>query len=148
MRWRFGRIMGGLFHLGLGLCHRIDVSVCEHTWSKSRTAARKIFFLTPAWGWLVAGVGVGILIFGVAQFVIAHRELFCEYIAIPRKGARTLKSICKFGLMARGFVFMIVGVFFSSRGDQTFVEGSWGPKGAWQSLQAAPYDNTGWPLWP
>lgn len=137
---RFGRFMGALGHVAMGayafgLMFQYKSPAGPHGERKLTHILLKL----PLGGWIVAGVGVGILIFGIAQFVIAYREQFCEYISIPRRGARTLKSICKFGLMARGFVFMIIGSFFLQAALKHRSREAGGLKEAWEALQAQPY---------
>lgn len=137
---RSGQMGGALSHLGLGAYAFGLMFFFKST--KGPRAERQVarfLFKLPLGDWLVGGLGLGILIFGIAQFVIAYREQFCNYIAIPRRGSRTLKSVCKFGLMARGFVFMIVGGFFVRAGLRHSSKEVGGLREAWQSLQAAPY---------
>jgi hypothetical protein len=137
---RFGRMMGAFFHLALGAyAFGLMFFFSPTRGPRAERQLAHFLFKLPLGDWLVGGVGVGILVFGVAQFVIAYREQFCDYIDIPRRGGRTLKSVCKFGLMARGFVFMIIGAFFMRAAVKHSSREVGGLKEAWMSLQAAPY---------
>jgi hypothetical protein len=83
-------------------------------------------------------VAIGILIFGLAQVVIALREYFLDIINIPQNRKKYLMPVCKFGLVARGFVFMIVGVFFLSAAYYHDSHEAGGLKQAWIALAKQP----------
>jgi hypothetical protein len=137
---RTGQAGGALSHLGLGAYAFGLIFFFKSTRGpRAEKQVARFLFKLPLGDWLVGGLGLGILIFGIAQFVIAYREGFCRYIAFPRRGSRTLKSVCKFGLMSRGFVFMIIGGFFIKAGFKHSSNEVGGVREAWQSLQAAPY---------
>lgn len=137
---RFGRMVGALFHIVLG-AYAFGL-MFMYTSTRGPRAERifaRFLLKLPLGDWIVGGVGIGIFIFGIAQFVIAWREQFCDYITIPRRGGSTLKSICKFGLMSRGFVFMIIGGFFVQAALKHSSREAGGLKEAWETLRSAPY---------
>lgn len=137
---RFGRMMGALSHILLGgyAFGLVFLLTSARGPQAERQLARFLLNL-PLGNWILGGVGIGILIFGIAQFVIAWREQFCEYISIPRRGGRTLKWICKFGLMSRGFVFMIIGGFFMQAALKDSSSEAGGLNQAWEALRTQPF---------
>lgn len=137
---RFCQMCGAIFHVVLGAYAFALMFLLTSTRGPraERQLARFVLQL-PFGDWLLGGVGLGIVIFGIVQFVIALREQFCDYISIPRRGGRTLKSICKFGLIARGFVFLIIGGFFIQAAIKHSSREAGGLKEAWETLRAQPY---------
>jgi hypothetical protein len=99
--------------------------------------------LQPFGRWLVALSGVAVIGAGIAHMIKGYRAEFTEYLRMDPATLEKLSPICRFGLIARGIVFLIIGGFlvvaawrFSS-GDVV------GLQGALQTLQQQPY---GWIL--
>lgn len=65
------------------------------------------------WGrWLVAIVGLIIIGVGIAHALKARKEKYKRYLRIDYDVMRWADPVCKFGLYARGVVFVIIGGFF------------------------------------
>jgi hypothetical protein len=99
--------------------------------------------LQPFGRWLVALIGVALIGARIAHMIKGYRAEFTKYLQMEPATLEKLSPICRFGLIARGIVFLIIGGFlvvaawrFSS-GDVV------GLQGALQTLQRQPY---GWIL--
>ena len=97
----------------------------------------------PFGRWLVGLIGVAVIGAGLAHMVKGYRADFARYLEMAPATLRKSAPICRFGLIARGVVFLIIGGFlvvaawrFSS-GDVV------GMQGALETLQRQPY---GWLL--
>lgn len=62
--------------------------------------------------WLVAVVGVALVGAGVAHVVKAMKTQFDRHFNMPTQTQYWAYPICRFGLIVRGLVFAIVGIFF------------------------------------
>ncbi|MFO7594959.1 MAG: DUF1206 domain-containing protein [Desulfocurvibacter africanus] len=71
------------------------------------------WLMRQPWGqWLVALVGLVVIGVGIAQAAKAHKEKYKRYLRIDYDVMRWAEPVCKFGLYARGVVFVIIGGFF------------------------------------
>ncbi|MDQ2695756.1 MAG: DUF1206 domain-containing protein [Pseudomonadota bacterium] len=61
--------------------------------------------------WLVAGVGAVIVLVGIVHMTKGFTSRFKKYVEVDRAG-RWADPVCRFGLVARGVVFAIIGGFF------------------------------------
>lgn len=62
--------------------------------------------------WLVAAVGVAIAAAGVAHEIKAFKTQFDRHFCMPVKIQYWAYPVCRFGLVIRGLVFVMVGAFF------------------------------------
>lgn len=62
--------------------------------------------------WLVAAVGVALVGAGVAHVIKAMKAKFDRHFNMPTQVQHWAYPICRFGLIIRGLVFVIVGGFF------------------------------------
>lgn len=97
----------------------------------------------PFGQWLVGGVGLAIVGAGIAHFVKAWKAKFERRFDMGPDERRVITPISRFGLMARGTVFLIVGGFFLTAAIRQNPEEAKGLSGALETLQAQPY---GWVL--
>ena len=97
----------------------------------------------PFGRWLVALIGVAVIGAGIAHMIKGYRAEFTKYLRMDPATLEKLSPICRFGLIARGVVFLIIGGFLAvaawrfSSGDVV------GMQGALDTLQQQPY---GWIL--
>lgn len=136
---RAGQIIGGLVHLALG-AYALNLMFL-FTRTNNRASEQRLvrwLFGLPFGDWIVGAVGIGIIIFGVAQFVIAWREAFRHYMDIPEAHGRVVIPICKYGLMARGIVFSLIGWFFTRAALMHSPTEAGGFREAWRALRAQP----------
>lgn len=89
--------------------------------------------------WLVGAVGVIIIGIGVAQVVDAWKANFEEFLAWESQTRRWAKPVCQFGLIAWGFIFLIIGGFLVVAATHFRSGEARGLSGALHALQAQPY---------
>jgi hypothetical protein len=65
----------------------------------------------PFGQWLVGLFGVILIGVGFAQFAKGHDETFEKHFTWNQETRRKLAGFCRFGLYARGVIFVIVGTF-------------------------------------
>ncbi len=67
----------------------------------------------PAGKWIAVLVGLCIIGAGVAQLVKGYKTKFKEHFVIEPDKMDKISPICRFGLIARGVVFIVVGIMFA-----------------------------------
>ena len=97
----------------------------------------------PYGRWLVGLVGLAVLGAGIAHIVKGWKAEFEKYLRMDRQKLDTARPICRFGLIARGIVFLIIGGFFLVAAWQVDPSEARGLAGALQTLQQQSY---GWLL--
>ncbi len=100
--------------------------------------ARELLVLP--FGEVITGI-VALIIagFGVYQIVIAVKEKFCKDMEIPADHKKAIVLISKFGLIARGIVFMMIGFFFMRASFYHDSSEAGGVAKAWVVLKELPY---------
>lgn len=66
----------------------------------------------PFGRWLVGAVGLVMIGVGIAHGIKGARAQFADNFDMPPQVQRWTYPICRFGLIIRGLVFMVVGTFF------------------------------------
>jgi hypothetical protein len=66
----------------------------------------------PYGRWLVAAVGLAILAAGIAHGIKGWKAKFDRHFDMPPRTQHWAYPICRFGLVIRGLVFLIIGTFF------------------------------------
>jgi hypothetical protein len=97
----------------------------------------------PYGRWLVALVGIAVIGAGIAHIVKGWKAKFEKYLRMDRQKLDTARPICRFGLIARGVVFIIIGAFFLLAAWQFDPSEARGLGGVLQTLQQQSY---GWIL--
>jgi len=97
----------------------------------------------PFGRWLVGLVGVAIIGAGLAHIWKGWMAKFEEYLEMDEQTRQKTSPICRFGLIARGVVFLMVGGFVIIAAWQADSSEARGLAGALQALQEQPY---GWIL--
>lgn len=97
----------------------------------------------PYGRWLVGLVGIAVLGAGVAHIVKGWQAKFEKYLRMDRQKLDTARPVCRFGLIARGVVFLIIGGFLLLAAWQVDPSEARGLAGALQALQEQSY---GWVL--
>ncbi|PXX91623.1 DUF1206 domain-containing protein [Marinobacter vulgaris] len=81
--------------------------------SGSGAAGIATWLMSQSYGrWLVAAVGVALAGAGFAHEIKAWKTQFDRHFNMPTRVKYWAYPICRFGLVIRGLVFVIVGVFF------------------------------------
>ena len=93
----------------------------------------------PFGRWLVGAVGLIVIGVGLAHGNKVRRETFRRYLQIDQQTYAKVAPICKFGLLARGLVFVIIGGFFIVAAVKFSSGQARGLHGALETLQSQPY---------
>ncbi len=137
---RIGYFGGGLAHSFLGV---YAIRLLAHLSSQStmeKGVAHQLLALP--FGQLLTGmVALAILGFGISQVFMGIKNKFLEELNLPPKITSWVCPICKIGFMARGFVFMLIGVFFLRAAFYSNSTEAGGIAKAWKVLREAPYGN-------
>jgi hypothetical protein len=97
----------------------------------------------PFGRWLVALVGATVIGAGLAHMVKGYKARFEKYLVMDRGLLDKASPVCRFGLIARGVVFLIIGGFLLVAAWRFSSGEVVGLQGALQTLQQQPY---GWIL--
>jgi hypothetical protein len=97
----------------------------------------------PFGQWLVGLVGVAVMGAGVAHVWKGWHAKFDKYLTWDGDTERVDRPICRFGLVARGVAFLLVGGFLLIAAWQADPDEAKGLSGMLQTLQQQPY---GWAL--
>jgi len=89
--------------------------------------------------WLVGLVGVVVIGAGIAHGIKGYRAKFEEYMQIPQSLQPGAQHICRFGLVTRGLVLVIVGGFFLIAAYQADPSEAGGLGQAFSALRSQPY---------
>jgi hypothetical protein len=85
---------------------------------------------------VVGGIIIGL---GIAQMVQGWQGRYRRRLVLRGRKERWLDPVCKFGLIARGVVFLIIGIFVCVAALQAKPAVARGFGGALQALLAQPY---------
>ncbi len=109
--------ISGIIYLGLGVLAVMRVIGSRGSGSgSSGESAQNSSFLASETGLILIGiVGVGIAIAGIFQFVKAYKNDYTKKFDLSslseEKKRKSIKNTAKFGLSARGVIFLIIGYF-------------------------------------
>ena len=110
---RLAQMVSGLVHFGLGIYALVIVFGSTHpaSWATERLMA-KWLLLQPFGRYILAVTGISVIVTGIVQYVRAANGSFLRDILLPVISKPWLKQVCRFGFVARGSVFILIGVFF------------------------------------
>ena len=110
---RSGFILSAIVHIGLAIW-AITRAIGNARGGDGDTQKEWTVWLMgqPFGRWLVALVGVVIIGIGVFQIRKGWKSKFLKYLRISDHFATKLIPVCRFGLIARGVSFAIIGGFF------------------------------------
>jgi Domain of Unknown Function (DUF1206) len=97
----------------------------------------------PLGRWLVGLVGLAVIGAGIAHIVKGWQSRFEKYLRMDRDKLDKARPICRFGLIARGVVFLIIGGFLIVAAWEFSSAEARGLQGALETLQQQAY---GWLL--
>ncbi len=97
----------------------------------------------PFGRWLVGLIGAAVIGAGLAHMIKGWRAHFEKYLQMDRELLDKASPVCRFGLIARGVVFLIIGGFLVIAAWRFSSGEVVGLKGALETLQQQPY---GWIL--
>lgn len=93
----------------------------------------------PFGAWLVAAVGVAIIGAGIAHIAKGVTKGYEKWFQCTEREMRLIRPVATVGLVARGIVFLIVGVFFIYAGVTVDPQEAGGLREALQWLRGQPY---------
>jgi hypothetical protein len=93
----------------------------------------------PGGRWILGFVGLAVVVVGVAQIVKGWKAKYQKYLVMDWQKQRWADPVCKFGLIARGVVFGIIGAFIVIAAYQTDPSEVRGLGGALRSIQGQTY---------
>jgi hypothetical protein len=96
----------------------------------------------PLGRWLVGGVGVGFLIYGLLQIVRAFKadlDKRLRLFEMPAEAVRAVVTVSRIGVAARGVVFGIIGTFLAQAAYHENPHEARGIGGALMAVQRQPY---------
>jgi hypothetical protein len=102
------------------------------------------WLLQQAFGrWLVGLIGLAIVGAGIAHMIKGYGASFEKFLQMDAATLDKVSPVCRFGLIARGLVFVIIGGFLIVAAVELDSAQARGLQGALQTLQQQPY---GWIL--
>jgi len=96
----------------------------------------------PPGRWVVAGVGIGILIYGVLQVrrgLIGKLDRRLSFVSASDRRRRWARGVSRFGVAARGIVFGLIGVFLIRAAYDANAHEARGMGGTLRALATEPY---------
>jgi uncharacterized membrane protein YidH (DUF202 family) len=97
----------------------------------------------PFGRWLVGLIGLVIVGAGIAHMIKGYRARFERFLQMDPATLDKVSPVCRFGLIARGVVFVIIGGFLIVAAVEFSSAEARGLQGALETLQQQPY---GWIL--
>lgn len=141
---RAGRLMGGIVSLGLaGTAIALILGAGTGDEEGSTRDWTATLLSAPFGQWLVGLVGVGIVAAGLAHMGRGWTESFADDLALNAKTRAFTVPLGRFGYIARGILFVMVGGFLVLAALHANAREAKGLAGALQVLQQQPY---GWAL--
>lgn len=136
---RIGYAFGGMTHTLLGI-FAIKLIFAIQPESSDSKAKKVHWLLTQPFGQMLTGaVALSIIGFGISQLLIGWNNKFLEHLNLPGKFRKWLCPICKFGFIARGFIFVLVGSFFLRAAIYFNSHEAGGFEKAWRVLRQQPF---------
>ncbi|KIN14549.1 DUF1206 domain-containing protein [Vreelandella titanicae] len=93
----------------------------------------------PFGRWLVGGVGLIMIGVGIAHALKGYQAKFDKHFAMPPQTQQWAYPICRFGLVIRGAVFVIVGSFFIIAAYQINPNQAGGMSEVFSTLRSQPF---------
>lgn len=96
--------------------------------------------MAESWGrWAVGLIGVVVIGAGIAHIVKGWKAGFMKYFDVGRAELGMLFNVCRFGLVARGVVFGIIGALLVQAAVRYSSEDAGGLKDAFNAILEQPY---------
>lgn len=96
--------------------------------------------LGTGWGkWVVGLVGLAVIGAGIAQGYRAVKGQYKDRLQLDGQKMRWVSPVCMFGLFSRGFVFVVIGIFFILSALHLNPGKAKGMKGALIEIRSQPY---------
>jgi Domain of Unknown Function (DUF1206) len=131
-----GAVDAGLAFFAISVIFGLKVGGSDEQSARDWTA---YLLGAPLGRWLVGAVGLGIVAAGVGIAIRGLRASFERDLEVPRQVRRWVVPLGRLGFMARGLVFVIVGVFLVNAAVDANPREARGLGGALSVLQAQPF---------
>ncbi|MFZ7127637.1 MAG: DUF1206 domain-containing protein [Desulfobacterales bacterium] len=136
---RAGLMISFLTHISLAFL-AVSLIFGWSTGGGNSTQGWTAWLLSLPWGrWAVGTLGVIVIGVGAAHFRKAWKAQFERRLKIQQDDLKWILPVCRFGLMARGVVFAIVGGFFITAAVKFSSGEARGFQGALEALRQQPY---------
>lgn len=135
---RTGLFGSGVAHAFFGLFALNLVFAFTTTTRVGERVMAKWMMMQPFGRFFLFVIGAGVMITGFVQFVRAINGTFARDLRITRS-RRTVMTICRFGLIARGIVFTIIGTFLMQAAWKYRSREAGGLHKAWEIMRGQPY---------
>jgi len=137
---RAGLFGSGLAHAFFGLYALNLVFAWTHTTLVGERVMAKWMMMQPFGRAFLFVIGIAVVVTGFIQFTRAFSGAFARDLRLKRN-KRWLMNICRFGLIARGTVFTIIGTFLMQAAWKSRSREAGGLHKAWETLRGQPYGN-------
>ena len=109
---RAGYMISGLVYAGVALTAVQLILGARKTGSDNQAREWTAWLLTvPFGGWVVSIAGLVVIGVGIYQFYKAYTAKFLKHLSVSGTARRWVTRIGRFGLVARGVIFVVVGIF-------------------------------------
>jgi hypothetical protein len=139
---RGGAIVSGIIHLGLAV-FAVRILIGARADNGNEAAGWTAWLMQQPFGvWLVMIVGLIAIGAGVYQFYFGLQERFRQHLRVTQMSSRELKwaeRTGKFGYMARGIVFAVIGFLLIVAASQHDPNEAQGLDGALDTVARQPY---------
>jgi hypothetical protein len=139
---RVAYFIGGAIHVFLGYYALNLIFHFGKTTGKGEQGIAQTILAQPFGRSLLFALAAIVIGFGVSQIYIAVKEKFTRGLSLPPQNRKLLCNISKFGLSARGVMFMTVGWLFAKAALHANSAEAKGVKGAWTFLGTQPFGTT------
>jgi len=111
---RFSLFASGLIHLALAVFAAsilVSLDTSGGGSSSDPTSGWLSWLFGQAWGrWVALGLSLVPVGIGIAHIVKAWKAGYEKYLRLDGSTSRLVRPICSFGLMARGAIFIVIGI--------------------------------------
>ena len=140
---RIGYFFSAAFHVALvvfaiklmlGYTHRSDDDATARSWSAT-------IMSYPAGRWGLAGIGIGFVVYGVFRIYKGCKAKLdrIDFSSLRTATREWICRTCQIGIVARGLVFVLVGIFFIIAAYERKPNQAHGLSGALDALRNQPY---------
>jgi hypothetical protein len=139
---RIGGAGRGLLYVGLALqAFRLLRGTGSSGGSRAEDWTARLM-AAPAGRWLVAGVGLGVIAYALYQLYRAYAAKVRKHLdlsGLSAQGQQLVVGLGRFGIGARGVVFVVIGWFLIRAARQSDASQASGVGEALRTLEAQPY---------
>ena len=143
---RIGYFISGIIHAALVVyaAHLISGSAASGGGDDASAQSWSATLMSyPAGRWMLGLIGLGVAIYGIKHLFDAYRAKLDRHLVLERMRSddarRWTRWISRFGIAARGIVFLLIGLFLMVAAYRTDPSEARGLGGALRALQQQPF---------